>query len=273
MRKLYACSTSSLPASDGRMSVCSLSPWRSLVDVPARRRPVSRPSGPSIPTNPARHRPIPTDRRTGWTCPQPATWCSSAIRTADPAAGTRSRTPFCRLFRTAATRSSATSPATCSTPSRSGPTCCANPVHEFALRRLERGLRTDILGIHFQGNGDRLHPRSMDVAEELLAWLAGQSPRSIKVIGHANGADGRRSRAFYRKDQRTPGHRPSSTGSCDTALTATASKSGAVALRPCSCRPRLRVAARSQPPRRNRGPVPLRTPLVPAAVGGRTFVG
>jgi len=67
------------------------------------------------------------------------------------------------------------------------------------LRPLAPGLRTDILGIHFQGNGERIHPRSHEVAEELLTWLQANPGVHLRIIGHANGADGRRSRAFYRK--------------------------------------------------------------------------
>lgn len=79
------------------------------------------------------------------------------------------------------------------------PDLLREPEIRIPLRRLERGLRTDILGIHFQGNGDRLHPRSMDVAEELLDWLEANPTVHLRIIGHANGADGSRSRAFYRK--------------------------------------------------------------------------
>lgn len=73
------------------------------------------------------------------------------------------------------------------------------PEIRIALRPLATGLRTDILGIHFQGNGERLHPKSFVVAQELLAWLQANPDVHLRVIGHANGADGRRSRAFYRK--------------------------------------------------------------------------
>ena len=79
------------------------------------------------------------------------------------------------------------------------PDLLREPEIRIPLRRLERGLRTDILGIHFQGNGERLHPKSFEVAEELLAWLEANPDVHLRIIGHANGADGRRSRAFYRK--------------------------------------------------------------------------
>lgn len=73
------------------------------------------------------------------------------------------------------------------------------PEIRVALRPLAPGLRTDILGIHFQGNQDRLHPRSLDVARELLAWLEANPSVHLRIVGHVNGADGRHSRAFYRK--------------------------------------------------------------------------
>ncbi len=74
-----------------------------------------------------------------------------------------------------------------------------SPNIRVALRPLEAGLRTDILGIHFVGNAHRLHPKSLEVAEELLAWMDANPDVRIKVIGHVNGADGRRSKAFYRR--------------------------------------------------------------------------
>ena len=67
------------------------------------------------------------------------------------------------------------------------------------LRPLSEGLRTDILGIHFQGNGEKIHPKSIPVAKELLTWLKANPTVRLRIIGHANGADGRRSRSFYRK--------------------------------------------------------------------------
>ena len=79
------------------------------------------------------------------------------------------------------------------------PDLLREPHINIALRPLAPGLRTDILGIHFQGNGERIHPRSFEVAEELLAWLKANPSVHLRIIGHANGADGRRSRAFYRK--------------------------------------------------------------------------
>ena len=79
------------------------------------------------------------------------------------------------------------------------PDLLREPQVHIALRPLEAGLRTDILGIHFLGNQHRLHPRSLDVAEELLTWMQDNPKVRIKVIGHVNGADGRRSRAFYRR--------------------------------------------------------------------------
>jgi len=69
----------------------------------------------------------------------------------------------------------------------------------IALRPLSTGLRTDILGIHFQGNGERLHPKSFDVAEELLAWLNANPSVHLRIIGHANGANHSHSRSFYKK--------------------------------------------------------------------------
>lgn len=73
--------------------------------------------------------------------------------------------------------------------------------HEIriALRPLSAGLRADILGIHFQGNGERIHPKSIDVAQELLTWLSTNPSVHLRIIGHANGADERHHRSFYRK--------------------------------------------------------------------------
>ena len=79
------------------------------------------------------------------------------------------------------------------------PDLLRKPEIHVALRPLEKGLRTDILGIHFIGNQDRIHPKSLDVAEELLDWLQDNPGVRLKVIGHVNGADGRRSKAFYRR--------------------------------------------------------------------------
>ena len=138
--------------------------------MPCPPTPSSRQNAPSIQT-PLLDGPIPFDRRTG--CREP-TACDVVLfgyQNRRPGRWDCGQDTFCRWFPIAATRSSGTSPATCSTPNRSGPICCASPKSTLTLRRLERGLRTDILGIHFQGNGDRLHPRSMDVAEELLGWL------------------------------------------------------------------------------------------------------
>ena len=79
------------------------------------------------------------------------------------------------------------------------PDLLREPEIRVDLRSLAPGLRTDIVGIHFQGNQDRLHPRSFDVAEELLYWLNDNPSVRIQVVGHVNGADGRRSNAFYRR--------------------------------------------------------------------------
>ena len=67
------------------------------------------------------------------------------------------------------------------------------------LRPLAVGMKTDILGIHFIGNQYRIHPKSFTIADELLTWLQANPTVEINIIGHVNGADGRRSRAFYRK--------------------------------------------------------------------------
>ncbi len=67
------------------------------------------------------------------------------------------------------------------------------------LRPLEVGQRTDILGIHFLGNQNRLHPKSQGVAEELLKWMEENPTVNLDIIGHVNGAHGHRSRSFYRK--------------------------------------------------------------------------
>ena len=67
------------------------------------------------------------------------------------------------------------------------------------LRTIEVGQRTDILGIHFLGNQNRLHPKSQGVAAELLKWMQDNPTVNLNIIGHVNGADGKRSRNFYRK--------------------------------------------------------------------------
>ncbi len=79
------------------------------------------------------------------------------------------------------------------------PDLLREPEIHVSLRPLEIGLRADILGIHFIGNQERMHPKSLDVAEELLDWLLENPDVRLKVIGHVNGADGRRSKAFYRR--------------------------------------------------------------------------
>lgn len=79
------------------------------------------------------------------------------------------------------------------------PDMLREPEIHVALRPLEPGLRADILGIHFVGNANRLHPKSLDVAEELLTWMDTNPNVRIKIIGHVNGADGRRSKGFYRR--------------------------------------------------------------------------
>lgn len=79
------------------------------------------------------------------------------------------------------------------------PDLLRDPNIRVDLRPIAPGERTDILGLHFQGNQDRLHPRCLGVAEELLEWLERNPDVRINIIGHVNGADGRRSRAFYRK--------------------------------------------------------------------------
>ena len=78
------------------------------------------------------------------------------------------------------------------------PDLLRTPNIRIDLRPLNVGQRTDILGIHFIGNQDRMHPKSLGVASELLQWLNANPSVSIDVIGHVNGADGRKSRAFYR---------------------------------------------------------------------------
>lgn len=78
------------------------------------------------------------------------------------------------------------------------PDLLRTPNIRINLRPLDVGQRTDILGIHFIGNQDRMHPKSLGVAEELLQWLNANPTVAIDVIGHVNGADGRKSRAFYR---------------------------------------------------------------------------
>ena len=79
------------------------------------------------------------------------------------------------------------------------PDLLREPEIHVSLRPLEIGLRADILGIHFIGNQERMHPKSLEVAEELLDWLLENPDVRLKVIGHVNGADGRRSKAFYRR--------------------------------------------------------------------------
>ncbi|MCH1582101.1 MAG: OmpA family protein [Flavobacteriales bacterium] len=78
------------------------------------------------------------------------------------------------------------------------PDLLRTPNIQINLRPLDIGQRTDILGIHFLGNQDRMHPKSIGVAEELLQWLNANPSIAIDVIGHVNGADGRKSRTFYR---------------------------------------------------------------------------
>jgi outer membrane protein OmpA-like peptidoglycan-associated protein len=79
------------------------------------------------------------------------------------------------------------------------PELLAEPTIRVEMRPLKTGQRTDILGIHFLGNQDRLHPKCLGVAEELRDWLLENPTVELNVIGHVNGADGRKSRAFYRK--------------------------------------------------------------------------
>jgi outer membrane protein OmpA-like peptidoglycan-associated protein len=79
------------------------------------------------------------------------------------------------------------------------PDLLSHPNIRIELRALENGQRTDILGIHFIGNQDKLHPKCLGVAEELRDWLIENPTVHLNVIGHVNGADGRKSRAFYRK--------------------------------------------------------------------------
>ena len=79
------------------------------------------------------------------------------------------------------------------------PELLAEPIMRVELRPLDSGQRTDILGIHFIGNQDRLHPKCLGVAQELRDWLDKNPSVQLNIIGHVNGADGRKSRAFYRK--------------------------------------------------------------------------
>jgi outer membrane protein OmpA-like peptidoglycan-associated protein len=79
------------------------------------------------------------------------------------------------------------------------PDLLREPEIRVGLRPIVAGSRTDILGIYFQGDQDRLHPKSLTVAKELLTWLEHNPDVRIQVIGHVNGADGRRSSAFYRR--------------------------------------------------------------------------
>jgi outer membrane protein OmpA-like peptidoglycan-associated protein len=79
------------------------------------------------------------------------------------------------------------------------PDLLREPNIKINLRPIQVGQRTDILGIHFIGNQSRLHPRSKGVAEELLKWMQENPTVKLDIIGHVNGADGRKSRSFYRK--------------------------------------------------------------------------
>ena len=79
------------------------------------------------------------------------------------------------------------------------PDLLETPTIRVELRELDEGQRTDILGLHFLGNQHRLHPKCLGVAEELLHWMEDNPSVHLNIIGHVNGADGRRSRAFYRK--------------------------------------------------------------------------
>ena len=168
MRKLYACSTSLLPASVGRMSGSTLLALALslLISLPAEAQftaeraidPDRVPAGygqfkltveqDGLPSqcdvvlfgyqkSPTR----PLVRRGGHAPPD---------RAAPPAHGDR---PQARHR---------------SMPSPSGPTCSANPRFGLPYAPLETGLRTDILGIHFQGNGEPPPSPSFAVAEELL---------------------------------------------------------------------------------------------------------
>jgi outer membrane protein OmpA-like peptidoglycan-associated protein len=79
------------------------------------------------------------------------------------------------------------------------PDLLREPNIKVDLRPLAVGQRTDILGIHFIGNQDRLHPKSLGVADELLHWMQENPTVQLDIIGHVNGANGRKSRSFYRK--------------------------------------------------------------------------
>lgn len=79
------------------------------------------------------------------------------------------------------------------------PDLLREPRIHVPLRPLENGLRTDILGIHFQGNQDRIHPKSFPVAQELVEWMQDNPTVSLRIIGHVNGADRSRSEGFYRR--------------------------------------------------------------------------
>ena len=197
MRKLYVCLTSSLPASGGGMSALTLAVLALALLAALPPRPNSKLSGPLTPPPPAGVRTISTERRTRGRCPPHATWCCSDIRTADPAAG-RFRTPPFRLV---------------PPPPAHGDRPQARlhvPRQVLLARPAARAPNAHRPAAPRSGTAHRhsRHPlsKATRTASTRAAWTwpascslaAGQSRGRIKVIGHVNGADGRRSRAFYR---------------------------------------------------------------------------
>ena len=126
--------------------------------------------------------------------PPSVTWCSSDTRTADPAAGPPWGTRFSRCA--APPPRSSAQPGHMFHAESFWPTCSTNP--RFGLPFAPGDRPPDRHSGHPPGQWQRLHPKRPRWPRNSSPG-AGQPDVHLRVIGHANGADGRRSRAFYRK--------------------------------------------------------------------------
>ncbi len=70
---------------------------------------------------------------------------------------------------------------------------------EVNLRPIAIGLKTSIQDITFLGDKTEIYHKSVPTLNELVEWLTLNPEVVIKVIGHVNGPDNKKSQRFYNK--------------------------------------------------------------------------
>lgn len=67
------------------------------------------------------------------------------------------------------------------------------------LKPIEVGLKTSIEDITFLGDETDIYHKSVPALEEIQSWLELNPSAKICIIGHVNGPDNEKSKAFYKK--------------------------------------------------------------------------